>query len=118
MSHCTIIISIFIDIIGSIIAEVNINKVKDKDIVKITPIIYDKNGNKMNIDDLELDTKTLNATIHMYETKTIPLTLSVYNTNDLGEILSYSYEKDEIICSDVTCGAYVSWLRSSKETGG
>lgn len=85
-----------IDIIGSIVAKVNISNVSDGDIVEITPIIYDKNGNEMDLDDLALDTKTLKATIHMYETKTVPLTVSVYNTNEFGEIMSYSYEKDDI----------------------
>ena len=86
-----------IDIIGSVIAEIDISNVSDKDVVPVTPIIYDKNGNIMDTKDLTIDADTINATINMYETKIVPLTVSIYNTNDFGEIISYSYEKDEIV---------------------
>jgi YbbR domain-containing protein len=86
-----------IDIIGNVIAYVDITDAYNGKKITVTPTILDKNGNEMDLSNFTLDVEELTATVHMYKTKTVPLTISVQNTNDSGEITSYSYDKSEII---------------------
>lgn len=85
-----------IDVIGNVVANVDITNTEDNSIIETTPIIYDKNGQEMDTSDLTMNIEKLNATIHMYKTKVVPLTISLENKGYNGEIVSYDYDKEEI----------------------
>lgn len=102
-----------IDVIGSVVAPLNISNVSDMGVVLTKPIIYDKNGEEMDVDDLNVSIDSIKATIHMYETKQVPLTIAIDSQNDNGEIVSYSYNKDFITIAadesslDTTTGVFM-----------
>lgn len=85
-----------INVIGDVVAKFDISKAHDGSELITNLEIYDRNGNLMDTDDMELSFKEATAKVTMYKTKTVPFTLSVQCIGGNGEITSYLYEKEEI----------------------
>lgn len=89
--------------IEKVVAELNIQNVKDGDTISFIPVVYDKNGDVVDKDKLNFNNESFSATIYLERTKTIPLNITAYDDNgSAGQIKDISYETQEITISGLS----------------
>jgi diadenylate cyclase len=83
--------------IGDVIVEGNVSSVYDKYSEELTPIIYDKNGIEIDMNNIKLSSQKIKVIYNVYKTKKVDINLTINNTKfNNGEIISYFIEPSEI----------------------
>lgn len=83
--------------IDKVVVPVNINSLKDNESVNSTPIVYDKNGDIISPDKIELSVESVSATVYFNRSKTVPINLTAHaEQGSIGKINSIEYEPKEI----------------------
>lgn len=84
--------------IGKVQIDIDASDITSSSIVPLKPIIYDKNGEIMDINKFSLNYDTIETSISLYNTKSVPLNI---NANIANEQINYilkgiSYENKQI----------------------
>lgn len=82
-----------INTIGNIVVQIDDSKFTSDRTVNLSPIIYDKNGNQINKNKLELNKNNISADVRLYNTKEIPITIKPIIENTVLQT----------IITDITC---------------
>lgn len=65
---------------------------------QLSPIVYDKNGDKMDTSNLKFSTNNITVTYEVFKTKEVPLTVTLNNNKFTdGEITKYTSYPDKIL---------------------
>lgn len=83
-----------INTIGVVTVEIDESVLTKDTILKVKPIVYDKNGEIIDESKLNLNRNELQVTIHMYKTKRVPLNLNLIVVNPVLSKMITNMEYD------------------------
>lgn len=84
--------------IDKVVAELDIENVRDGQNIKFVPVVYDKNGDVINEKKLTFEVKNLSAQVFLEKTKSVPLNINIIEADgSAGQIKDISYDPTEII---------------------
>ena len=82
---------------------VNISNKDDGAVTKVSPVLYDKNGDVMDTSKMTFNSDSINAKIHLYKTKVIGLNINVKNepgTQGIINKIEFSPEQISVAAPD------------------
>lgn len=83
-----------INTIGVVTVEIDESVLTKDTVLKVKPIVYDKNGEIIDESKLNLNRNELQVTIHMYKTKRVPLNLNLIVVNPVLSKMITNMEYD------------------------
>ena len=73
--------------IGNVSIELDASEITSNTTLELEPIIYDKNGEELSTDNLEVGIKNVKVNIELYNTKLVPLKINVDTEDSLDGII-------------------------------
>ena len=101
LSVDTVIISgskSIINTIGKVVVNIDESKLSENSLLKLKPIVMDKNGSEISSSKLQISTEEIEANIKLFNTKTVPLKIETVISNKVLEsvIDNLEYEVNEV----------------------
>ena len=85
-----------ISVIDKVVLPIDITGHTESFSKTLNPVVYDRNGEQIPLDKLQLSSTQFKANIEMLNTKTVPLNISIANKDTEFNILTYTVDKNVI----------------------